>query len=193
VARFGGFIVIIGLCGIITWATDKFDGNDIAESSSGQVENVVPSQNGSSSSDGGTQEEQQSFSGTPEPLPENGTWWDYTSERQVAPLRISVSSRKHYYIKVVDAYTEARVLTLFIRSGQTAQVEVPTGTYRLKYAVGDTWYGQDDYFGPETRYLEADDIFSFEIVGQQVKGHKIELILQEGGNLSTERISEGKF
>jgi hypothetical protein len=168
------------------------------ESSSGKTgaASSAPEEERSSEETGSPNETQQSGQpafGEPEPTPENGTWWDNTSDRRIAPLKISVSSDEHYYIKVVDAYSEVSVLALFVRSGRTAQIEVPTGTYRLKYAVGDTWYGQEQLFGPDTRYLEAEDTFTFEVVGQRVRGHEVELILQQNGNLRTDQIPQSEF
>jgi hypothetical protein len=188
----------IGLIPVVVIMVAEVADDGPSENSGAQTENAsspptVERNTRGTDTEKSDQQAGQSFSGEPKSLPENGTWWEYTSERQIAPLRISVSSGEHYYIKVVDAYTEARVLTLFIRSGRTAQVDVPLGTYRLKYAVGDTWYGREDRFGSETRYFEAEDTFDFEVVGNQVRGHRIELILQEGGNLTTESIPEGKF
>jgi len=137
--------------------------------------------------------EQESFSVPAEPLPSNGTWWRYTSEELIAPLRISVSEGQHYYVKLTDALTGETILTVFIRSGRTIEVEVPTGRYDLKYAIGDTWYGQEYLFGPETEYMKADDTLNFEIIGNQVRGHRIELIVQQGGNLRTDPIPESEF
>jgi hypothetical protein len=186
-------LVLIGIIGIVVWASNGSSGLDSSEPSSVETVNVPPNQGADSGEETGKQATEETYPHDPVPLPENGTWWNYTSERRIAPLRISVSSEEHYFIKVVDAYTEERVLTLFIRSGQTANVEVPTGTYRLKYAVGDTWYGQEHKFGPEKRYFEAENTFTFEIVGQRVRGHRIELILQQGGNLSTKSIPQKEF
>lgn len=188
-----GLLIFLGIIGIAIWTSDGNGDVDSTESSPDETVNVSPDQGSDSGDDIGEQRGRGTYPHDPEPLPENGTWWDYTSDRKIAPLQISVSSEEHYYVKVVNAYTEERVVDLFIRSGQTARVEVPTGTYRLKYAVGETWYGREHQFGPETGYFKADDAFTFEIVGQQVRGHKIELILQQGGNLSTQSIPEGEF
>jgi hypothetical protein len=186
-------LILLGIVGIAVWASNGSSGVDSPEPSPDETVNVPPSQGSTPGNHTRNHEGSDTYPHDPQPLPENGTWWSNTSERRIAPLRISVSPKKHYYIKIVDAHTERRVLTLFIRSGQTAKVEVPTGTFRLRYAVGDNWYGREYKFGPEDRHFEADDTFTFEIDGQQVRGHRIELILQQGGNLSVEPIPEEEF
>lgn len=217
----GMFMAFIGLCAVIAWGISFSDGNSSTEPTSSvepgtvQTENSTP-QGANSSDDGEAPGElspsekarkrlerareqrqerarEQSFDARAKPLPENGTWWKFTSEELIAPLRISVSEGQHYYVKLTDAITDERVLTAFIRSGRTIEVDVPTGSYNLKYAIGDTWYGRQHRFGPETEYLEANDTFNFEITGQRVRGHRIELIVQEGGNLSTAPIPESEF
>lgn len=209
--RRAGLILFLGILGIVIWTSDGDGDGDSSEFSPDESVDVspkldvptkpkpdvqldVPTKEGTGSGDDvGMQGGSDTYPHDPEPLPENGTWWDYTSDRQIAPLQISVSSDEHYYVKVLDAYTEERIMALFIRSGRTASLEVPTGTYRLRYAVGETWYGQEHQFGPETKYFEAEDTFTFESEGRQVTGHEIELILQTGGNLSTQQIPKGKF
>ena len=188
--------LIFGFFGLILWGVIEFSNKDAQDHGSDgrtrtteQTEDFEenPSERNSGDSD------PESVPYSTRPIPANGKVWNFTAARRIAPLRISVSPGNHYYIKVVDAYTEERVITLFIRSGRRAQVEVPTGTYRVKYATGKNWYGRENHFGPEPHYLKADDTFTFEIVGQQVRGHRIELVLQEGGNLRTESIPEGDF
>lgn len=136
---------------------------------------------------------QSSFSEPAKSLPSTGTWWDYTSDRRIAPLRITVSEGNHYFVEVEEASTGRTALAIFIRSGETINLEVPTGLYRLKYAVGDTWYGRQHHFGPATRFFEAEETFRFSIVGQRVRGHRVELIVQPGGNLSTKSIPKDEF
>lgn len=133
------------------------------------------------------------LSKSPKPLPSNGTWWDWTSKRKIAPLRISVAKGQHYYVKLVDVTTKHAVVALFVRSGQTAQTDVPIGRYRLKYAIGNKWYGPEEDFGPEAKFFEAEETFFFERIGQRVRGHKVELIVQSGGNLPTDQIPEAEF
>jgi len=99
----------------------------------------------------------------------------------------------NYFIKVVDWERGTPLLTVFIRSGQTVNVKVPLGSYRLKYASGTEWYGKQFLFGPNTTYSRAQDQLDFTIEGDRVRGHEITLIKQVGGNLKTVDIRQEDF
>lgn len=203
----GMYLAIISLCGIVVWGISFFDDSSESTSSSEPsaekteepvLEDNTPKDFDDPTTPGQIQEKgqqlpDQSATLSPKPMPSNGTWWKYTSEELIAPLQISVSEGRHYYVKLTDALTDEKVLTIFVRSGATVEVQVPTGSYNLKYAIGETWYGHKHHFGDKTRYMEADDVFDFKIVGQEVRGHRIELIVQRGGNLPTNSIPESEF
>jgi hypothetical protein len=123
----------------------------------------------------------------------NGAKKTYFSDKGIAPLRIITSPGSYYFVKLVDWSSNRPVMTIFIHSGKTIDVDVPLGSYKLKYAVGETWYGEKDLFGPDTIYSQAEKKFDFKITGNQVHGYTVELILQPHGNLSTKRISAKDF
>ena len=111
----------------------------------------------------------------------------------VGPLEIVTRGENNYLVKLRDYYTGNEVMSFYVRGGETANVEVPVGTYELSYACGPTWYGIEHLFGEETRCAKADDIFSFEIDGEYVTGWTVELYLQADGNLSTEYMDIADF
>lgn len=118
----------------------------------------------------------------------------FTQAEQIAPLSIRTSAgEESYFVKVVDAYSQNSIITLFVHGGQTLKVNIPLGTYRIKYATGKTWYGEQHMFGPNTRYSEADKTFTFSVNGDQISGYTIELIKQVNGNLRTKSLSAGQF
>lgn len=128
------------------------------------------------------------------PLPQNGHVYRYSREEPIAPLKIVVpSGGTHYFVKIVDAVTSSTVAAVFIRAGNSVRLEVPTGSYEIKYAMGTTWYGTKYLFGPETTAAKADKSFDFHIDGDKVRGYTVELIRQTGGNLQTSAISLKDF
>jgi hypothetical protein len=66
----------------------------------------------------------------------------------------SVAHKTHYLIKVVEWETGKVVQTLFVRSGEKAVVKLPIGRYKIRFAAGETWYGDQNLFGRSTRYGE---------------------------------------
>jgi len=201
---FAGIFVIMVFCGILSMVIEKFGDSSSSSVQSQQSPSSVVDEprieKEPQTSSSGVQGEgvrsdtkEPSFSVPSQPLPSNGKMWAHTSAPRIAPLRVSVSFGSHYYIKVVRFDTTIPVVSFIVRSGQRAEVEVPTGSYELKYATGETWYGPEYLFGPDTKYYEAEDIMYFRRSGQQVEGYYVELIAQEGGNLRTSTIPADKF
>lgn len=188
--------LLFGACSLFSWMCESADEVATSGSDSGRIISE-PSQQDELSSESETADRntprESDFDIKPKSLPSNGTWWDYTSKAKVAPLKVSVSSGRNYYIKLVDNGSDEPVLTLFIRDGQSARVDVPIGTYEMRYATGDTWYGPEHLFGPETDRYKAESKFFFYRDGGQVSGYSVELVIQEGGNLDTRRIPESEF
>lgn len=128
------------------------------------------------------------FSVPPKELPPNGFFARYHSQPAVAPLTITVAPGAHYLVKIEDAGSGVPVLSVFIHSGQTVQTQAPLGNFRLKYAMGTTWYGEQHLFGPNTNYHKAEKILGFSQTASGYSGHTIQLIRQVSGNLPTTQI-----
>lgn len=128
-----------------------------------------------------------------EPLPYNGSQRSFTTAERVAPFEIKAAQGSNYLLKLVNAYTSAPVLTVFVRSGTTVNIDVPLGTYEVRYASGESWYGDEYLFGPDTAYSKADKPFTFEVVGNQVRGFTITLYKVPHGNLHTSAIKPTEF
>lgn len=117
-----------------------------------------------------------------------------TQAERIAPLRIKTpAGTESYFVKLISTSSGKVVMTFYIRSGQTFDTEVPLGSYRIKYATGDIWYGESHLFGPETKYSEAEKVFQFALNGNEISGYTVELIRQRGGNLQTKTIAPSQF
>ncbi|HXG33875.1 MAG TPA: DnaJ domain-containing protein [Bryobacteraceae bacterium] len=127
------------------------------------------------------------------PLPRNGHVWSFTALERVAPFEIRAARGRHYVVKLVDAFTGTPVLTVFVYSGTSVSIDVPLGTFEVRYASGESWYGDEYLFGPNTEYRKADRTFTFEVVGNQVTGFTITLYGVPHGNLPTSAIEPAEF
>jgi TPR repeat protein len=127
-------------------------------------------------------------------FPQTGTLHTFIKAKPIAPLQIRILGENlHYYIKMTDWSTDKVVQTMFIRAGSSLNVKVPLGSFRIKYAVGDNWQGEQNLFGEKTAFYKADKRFDFARHGNTISGHEIELILQPGGNLSTSLIPKSEW
>ncbi len=126
-------------------------------------------------------------------MPYNGKIQMYSTGERVAPFEIRTSRGSNYLVKLVPKYSKKPVMTIFIRGGNTVSTEVPLGTYEVKYASGNKWYGYKHLFGPETGYSKAESVFTFENTGYQISGYTITLYRVSNGNLRTSTINPSQF
>ena len=125
-------------------------------------------------------------------LPRSGLYRYDGRDSRIAPLRIITSRGDNYYVKAVPRGGGAPVC-IFIRGGDTIDVDVPLGDYTIKYACGDKWYGEDLLFGNRTSYSKADSPFSFKRTYDGVSGYTLTLYKVQNGNLRTSTIDASSF
>ncbi len=120
-----------------------------------------------------------------------GIIWNRTGLNGSAPFQIRTSPGADYFVKLVDYQTGADAVGIFVKGGQTLEVEIPPGTYRMRYASGQTWRGTSHLFGPgqHTSYSQSSSRFEF----TRYDGYTVELIRQTGGNMPTSSISPSQF
>jgi len=127
------------------------------------------------------------------PTPPSGEVRQYSTQPALAPFQIRSSAGSNYLVKLDSASNGRPVLSIFVRGGRTEDVHVPLGTYVVKYASGDKWYGYTHLFGPDTQYSKADRSFTFSFDGQQYSGYTITLYRVQDGNLTTTKIPPDQF
>lgn len=120
------------------------------------------------------------------PWPANGQGVAGNGGNGCLSISVPVGSEA-YYVKLKQG--SSTVWDVFITPGSTTEFAVPLGTYDLTYGAGQEWYGWDHAFGPGGAYSETSETFTFD--GDSC--WEVELILQVGGNLSTDGLSYGEF
>lgn len=104
------------------------------------------------------------------------------------PLIIKTQYGKNYWVRISNSINDATMASYFVRGGDTLNIEVPKGSYTIKYASGDSWYGTAHLFGKKTQYAKADKVFEF-----NNNGYTIELIYQTNGNLNSKQLNANQF
>lgn len=128
------------------------------------------------------------------PRPMSGLYSQNLNQQQaIAPLEIQSQPGSDYFVKVTNQSTGEDVSTIYIRGGENASITVPLGTYEIKYASGENWYGEDKLFGKDTTYSKADELFTFSDTGYQITGYTITLYTVVDGNLQTVGIDPSQF
>jgi len=123
----------------------------------------------------------------------SGVYRVYTNNERIAPFRIVTSRGSNYYAKLIDSSSNRDVMSMYIVGGRPLEVDVPLGSYRLKYANGNVWCGESLLFGEKTAYREAQSTFEFSVQGNRISGYTVELIRQSHGNLRTKSIGASEF
>lgn len=124
-------------------------------------------------------------------------------EEGVAPLSIETSGDSIYYVALArmlpglngtaSVPSDKTYMSFIVCGGDSAEVLVPLGDYKIYYATGSTWYGKDHLFGDETVRYECDGTFDFYYSASQYEGWTLTLYAVAGGNMGTERIAEAQF
>jgi hypothetical protein len=99
------------------------------------------------------------------------------------PLKITNAPDANTLMKLTRVGDGVEIMSIFIRAGQTIEVAVPFGSYKVKIASGKTWYGDAVRFGPNTSYAILDAVLDFRREGSQLMGHQLALTRVRGGNL----------
>ena len=135
----------------------------------------------------------------------NGAIVKDTSLEKLAPLTVEASGSNSYYVYLkclrlpgddtgaLSRLARAGDISFYVGSGQTADVLVPLGNYEMYYATGSTWYGQEERFGPSTRYYKCDEEFLFSSDASGYAGWTVTLFPVPDGNMGTDKISAADF
>lgn len=131
------------------------------------------------------------------PLPATGElqrFHPYLPNTKYGPFRLTASTTSaNYLVKLEDWQTGTPVMSIFVRRGEIANVNVPLGTYRCKYAYGTNWYGLNNLFGRETIVVQAVLPLAFTIDSTQIHGKFIDLTPRVTGNLHTIPRTQNNF
>ena len=116
------------------------------------------------------------------PLPPNGEVFRksfFDNEMNSPYFKIIASSKNAHVVKIYKANSNDLVVMFFVRSGQSVIVEVPSGSYEIKVASGESWYGLNKLFGEETNASILDKVFTL----STGESYEITLKTIENGNL----------
>lgn len=127
------------------------------------------------------------------PAPAHGHILRHIENEALAPLEINTTFGEYYFIKMVEVTSGREELELFIHGGQSIEINMPLGTYTMKYATGKIWYGHEHLFGPETAYSQASSTFNFIEDYRGYSGYTVTLYKVTNGNLQTKKINASDF
>ncbi|MFX0541262.1 hypothetical protein ACEWPM_005960 [Roseovarius sp. S4756] len=119
--------------------------------------------------------------------------WNRSGLPAVFPLQVKTPPGQDYFLTLIDASTDSPALAAYIEGGTFFKVLVPPGIFRVKFAAGDKWQGEDDLFGPgaQTQIFELRDPLTFETRGYDTKaGHLVDLVGAPQGEIVEARVKD---
>jgi len=133
------------------------------------------------------------------PLPGTGIFKSYGMslatyrDEDLPRLSVVAPAGASYLIKLYRSNSMKPAFAVFVRAGESVEVRVPFGTYSVRMASGQQWYGEAMRFGPTTAYSQIDQPLDFSVEGDQLKGHALTLERVRNGNLKPSTISPDAF
>ena len=119
--------------------------------------------------------------------PRHGLMWNRTGLPGVFPLLVKTNVGENHVLLLSRAETGTDAFAAFIVGGRFFKVLVPPGTYRVRFATGISWQGEDAMFGQqgETKIIEMPEVLTFEVHGFGTKaGHIIDLTDSGSGEMA---------
>ncbi len=104
-------------------------------------------------------------------------------------LKINTSRDASYVVKIVDPYDGEVIMMFYLPMGISQEVDLPSGTFEIRYTSGTEWFGDDEMFGDDGSYAKADRLFTF----KEGSGYELTLYRVSNGNLRTFRIRKEDF
>ena len=109
--------------------------------------------------------------------------------RRDSVLKVNTSKDASYVIKIVDPYDGEVIMMCYLPAGISQEIDVPSGTFEIRYTSGTEWFGDDEMFGAKGSYAKANRLFSF----SEGSGYELTLYRVPNGNLHTSRMKKEDF
>ena len=85
-----------------------------------------------------------------------------------------------------ELFAKYNYIKLYVHGGSTVEIQIPKGEYKIYYATGENWYGEEDLFGTDTVYSEINKTFNFSNVSEYA-------LRVPDGNLRISKIKTNEF
>lgn len=123
------------------------------------------------------------------PPPRDAFWIMRPKYKCDSFLKINVSKEASYVVKVVDPYDGEVILMYYLPAGDSQEINIPVGTFEIRYTSGTEWFGENKMFGNKGSYAKADRLFTF---GRD-SGYVLTLYRVPHGNLHTSSMKKEDF
>jgi hypothetical protein len=133
------------------------------------------------------------------PLPPTGNVTLYQlgqSAPAVASFKVTAKPSRagiSHLVKLVDVGSGQPVLSVFVRSGESADLKVPLGSYKINIATGEQWYGETKLFGKKMVVEQGMRPLVFYAEQNSIMGQTLTLDNVIDGNYPTRPLTADDF
>lgn len=121
--------------------------------------------------------------------PNHSFWIKEPKCRCNSVLKVNTSRDASYVIKIVDPKDGEVIMMCYLPSGISQEIDLPSGTFEIRYTCGTEWFGNDKMFGDKGTYAKADHTFQF----SRGSGYELTLHRVRNGNLHTTKMRKEDF
>ena len=123
------------------------------------------------------------------PLPQYAYFIQQPRYNCDSSLTVKTARGSAYVIKVVDSYSGEVILSCYLPGGISQEIDIPSGTFEIRYTCGTEWFGDRELFGPTGSYAKAQGTFRF----TRDAGYELTLYKVANGNLRTTTLRKEDF
>src|SRR5262249_23760340 len=121
----------------------------------------------------------------------------------VAPFTVQTEPGQNYLVKLIRIDDPGDQMLIYVKGGHPYSTKVPLGSYYIRCAGGEIWYGREHLFGPDTQFFrlrtkvgavrDEFQVFRFYREGSKIMGMTLSFKRVVDGNMEQEKISRGEF
>lgn len=112
--------------------------------------------------------------------PRAGLMWNRSGLPATLPLVVKTMPGQDHVVFLSPTDGGDPVMAGYIHGGTFFRLLVPPGTWRVRFAHGRDWQGEDTLFGPQTEWTEVERPMTFGAGIARKHGHIIRLIENDG-------------
>ena len=94
--------------------------------------------------------------------PRNGQVFSSSARGGYSTLTVETSDSPAF-IKVISTKDAGSLVSFYVRANSSVTINVKNGTYSIRFATGERWFGSDILFGSSTQYITLDNDYRFSV------------------------------
>lgn len=118
-----------------------------------------------------------------EDRPRAGLLWNRSGLPATFPLIVKTLPGRDYLMLVTPPEGGDAVMAGYIRGGDFFRLLLPPGQWKLRFAHGTDWQGQDRLFGDDTEWAEMAETLDFRVLGLNRRRAYVVNLVQQAGRI----------